>query len=45
MTRLTSRDIDGITDNPLDYDRRLVVSTERLGTLGIACHRWGTEIE
>ena len=45
MTRLTSRDIDGITDNLVDYDRRLVVSTERLGVLGIACHRWGTEIE
>ena len=44
MTRLTSRDIDRITDNLVDYDLRLVASTG-LGMLGIACHCWGTEIE
>lgn len=44
MTRLTSRDIDRITDGLAGYNKRLIASTGR-GLLEIACHCYGADVD
>ncbi|MFW2365304.1 MAG: 3-methylornithyl-N6-L-lysine dehydrogenase PylD [Desulforhopalus sp.] len=44
MTRLTNRDIDQITNNLVEYNKRLIASTGR-DLLEIACYCHGVDVE